>query len=194
VQLDAAMWETERADVADLGTRASALRNLFDLEKELVFSALAEMGIEPTEEERRRIEFVPTQNLQAFLAFSRGLEREDAGAFDEAARFYGQAAQLDPNFRLASDRADEVVGEASVSGVVSSALAASFQQDPFPPLSSLPVIDPLGSRLLQLNTSSGSYLVPGVDAREPSAEAGMEAVTPEPLPDPPPPPSRTDGN
>ena len=190
LQLDAALWEVERADVADLGTRSSALSNLFDLEKDLVFRTLAEMGIEPTPEERQRIEFIPTQNLQAFLAFSRGLEREDAGAFGEAASFYGQAVQLDPNFRQAGARAEEVQGQADVAGDVSTALAAAYQQDPFPPLPGLPGIDLLGNRLLNLNTSVGSPLVPGLDAREPSVEAGM---LDEVLPDPPPPP-RTGGN
>ncbi len=187
LQLDAALWETQRADVAELGTRTGTLGTLFSLEKELVFSALAAMSIQPTEEERRRIDFVPTQNLQAFLAFSRGLEREDAGAFDAAGRFYQQAIQLDPTFRIAGDKADEVLGQAVVSGDISTALTAAYQQDPFPALPDLPGIDPLGSRLLQLNTSIGSPLVPGIDSREPPAEAGA-AIMLEPLPDPPPPP------
>ncbi len=185
LQLDAALWETQRADVAELGTRTGTLGTLFSLEKELVFSALAAMSIQPTEEERRRIDFVPTQNLQAFLAFSRGLESEDAGAFDAAGRFYQQAIQLDPTFRIAGDKADEVLGQAVVSGDISTALTAAYQQDPFPALPDLPGIDPLGSRLLQLNTSIGSPLVPGIDSREPAAEAGTVL---EPLPGPPPPP------
>ena len=192
LQLDAALWEVQNANVADIGSRAGALSALFRLEKELVFSTLAAMGIEPTEEERRRIDLIPTQNLQAFLAFSRGLEREDAGAFGEAARFYGQAAQLDPNFRQAGARAEEVLGQAQVSGDVSTALTAAYGQDPFPPLPGLPGIDLLGSRLLHLNTSVGAPLVPGVDAREPSVEAGVMIML-ESLPDPPPPP-RTGGN
>ena len=192
LQLDAALWEAERADVADLGSSSSALRNLFVLEKELVFRTLAEMGIEPTPQERQRIEFIPTQNLQAFLAFSQGLEREDAGAFGEAATFYGQAVQLDPNFRQAGDRSEAVQGQAQVSGDVSAALTAAYGQDPFPPLPGLPGIDLLGNRLLHLNTSVGSPLVPGVDAREPSAEAGPSTIMLDPLPDPPPPPDHPD--
>ena len=186
LQLDAALWEVERADVADLGTRTGALSTLFDLEKELVFSALAEMGIEPTEEERRRIDFVPTQNLQAFLAFSRGLEREDAGAFDEAASFYGQAVELDPTFRQASQRAEEVEGQAEVSGDLSTALEAAYGQDPFPPL---PVgIDLLGNRLLHLTIGVGSNVVPGVDPREGASEAALGGAAIGRLPDPPKPP------
>jgi len=197
LQMGAAMWETERAGVADLGTRAGALRNLFEMEKELVFSAIGAMGIELTEEERRRIEFIPTQNLQAFLAFSRGLEREDAGAFDEAARFYEQAFQLDPNFSLAGARVDELLGQVFMSGSVSEALAVVYQHDPSPPAPGQPALDPMAIRLQNLNTSIGSYVVPGIDAREPAAESGSTVVTPpEPpnsLPDPPPPPQTGGG-
>ena len=70
-----------------------------------------------------------------------------------------------------------------VSGDVSTALTAAYEQDPDPVVD--PVIDPLGSRLLQLNTSIGSPLVPGIDSREPAVEGGVLGS----LPDPPPPPS-----
>ena len=185
LQLGGAMWEIDRADIADLGTRAGTLRNLILLEKELVFRILDEMGIEPTQEERQQIEFIPTQNLQAFLAFSRGLEREDAGAFGEAAGFYEQAFQLDPNFRAAGERAEETQAQTAVSGPISTAMSAAFQQDPFPALPGAPGVDPMSTRLSNLNSSVGSSLVPGLDSREPAAEIGM----PEPLPDPPDPPA-----
>lgn len=185
LQLGGAMWEVDRADLADLGTRAGALRNLIQLEKEFVFRVINEMGIEPTQEERQRIEFIPTQNLQAFLAFSRGLEREDAGAFGEAAGFYEQAVQLDPNFRAAGERAEETQGQTAVSGPISTAMGAAFQQDPSPSLPGVPGVDPMSIRLSNLNSSVGSSLVPGIDSREPAVEIGM----PEDLPDPPDPPS-----
>ena len=185
LQLGGAMWEVDRADIADLGTRAGALRSLIQLEKELVFRVLAEMGIEPTPEEQQRIEFIPTQNLQAFLAFSRGLEREDAGAFGEAAGFYEQAVQLDPNFRAAGERAEEAQGQTATSGPISVAMVAAFQLDPTPSLPGLPSVNPMQTRLSNLNGSVGSSLVPGIDSREPAVEVG----TPEVLPGPPDPPS-----
>ncbi|MEE8477417.1 MAG: hypothetical protein V3S19_03560, partial [Gemmatimonadales bacterium] len=105
------------------------------------------------------------------------------------ASFYGQAVQLDPNFRQASQRADEVVGQAQVSGDLSTALEAAYEQDPVPALPDSPGIDPMGSRLLHLNTSIGSNLVPGIETREPAVEGGVLGS----LPDPPPPPG-TGGN
>ena len=118
-------------------------------------------------------------DVRLMLALSQG----DAGAFDAAGRFYQQAIQIDPSFRIAGDKADEALGQAVVSGDVSTALTAAYEQDPDPVVD--PVIDPLGSRLLQLNTSIGLPLVPGIDSREPAVEGGV----PGSLPDPPPPPS-----
>ncbi len=189
MQLSAAMWEVERADIEDLGLSTGALSVILQLQKQLVFRVIDAMGIELTEEERRNIEYIPTQNLQAFLAFSRGLESEDAGAFDPAGAYYEQALQLDPNFREARDRADEARGQAAVSGPVSVALAAAFQEDPAPALASQPSVDPMAIHLLNLNTNLGLFLVPGLDARTPAVEGGtMIDMTVDELPDPPPPP------
>jgi tetratricopeptide (TPR) repeat protein len=44
-----------------------------------------------------------TQNLAAFLAYSRGLLAEDRGDYRSAAAFYAEAAQADPNFDVARD-------------------------------------------------------------------------------------------
>ncbi|MFQ5570997.1 MAG: tetratricopeptide repeat protein [Rhodothermales bacterium] len=194
LRLDANLWEND--GVQSLDPQSDALRNFFQLEKRLVFDLIDEMGIELTQEERLAIEFTPTQNLQAFLAFSRGLEREDAGAFGEAAGFFEQAVQLDPNFREARARADESQGQAVASGALTTALAAAFTQDPTPPLPSGPAVDAMVNLLQVLNLNVGSYLVPGQDAREPAVETGVTnggnggGGGDDTLPDPPPPPPR----
>jgi hypothetical protein len=64
------------------------------------------MGIALTPAEQRAIAERPTADLQAFLAFSRGLEADDQGRFTEAAQFYQQAAARDPSFRAAKERAE----------------------------------------------------------------------------------------
>ena len=47
----------------------------------------------------------PTQNVQAFLAYSRGLEAEDRGDYTGAREAFGEAAGLDPSFRAAAQGA-----------------------------------------------------------------------------------------
>jgi len=99
-------------DVASTGVTASAgatdaLQRLFDLEKQLVFSIFNNLGIQLSDQERAAVEQRPTQNLQAFLAYSRGLEAEDRGDYDGARTAFDEAAGLDPSFRAAAQGAND---------------------------------------------------------------------------------------
>ena len=59
------------------------------------------MGIQLSPAEQEAINQRPTQNLQAFLSYSRGLMAEDRGDFGAAQADFERAAALDPNFRAA---------------------------------------------------------------------------------------------
>ncbi len=186
LRLDANLWAEDSA--RDLDAQADALRNFIALEKRLVFDLIDEMGLELSSAERQRIEFVPTQNLQAFLAFSRGLEREDAGAFGEAAGFFGQAAGLDGNFSAAFQRAEAAEGMARAGGTIDDALTAAFRDDASPtPAGGASLMD---NRLLLMNGSLGRSFVPGTEHRRPDDACNVFDCTrpPERLPDPPDPP------
>jgi len=96
-------------NVATGGTGAPAsspgtLEQLFDMEKNVVFALFNQLQIELTPAQRQAIQRRPTNNLQAFLAFSQGLQASDAGNFDDAARFFENARSLDPGFNLAGAR------------------------------------------------------------------------------------------
>lgn len=86
-------------------TTADALSRFFDMEKQLAFGLYSSLGVQLTAAERERVNQRPTENLQAILAYGRGLEAEDRGAFAEAARQYLRAARLDPGFAEARRRA-----------------------------------------------------------------------------------------
>ncbi len=73
-------------------------RDLLRLEKELVVQLAGRLGYFLSEAERRLIMENGTQNLAAFLAYSRGLVAEDLGDYQAAAQFYSQAVQNDPGF------------------------------------------------------------------------------------------------
>jgi TolB-like protein len=105
LRADAAVVDVQTAGVAATADARDALRRLFDIEKQLVFAIFANLGIELTDAERAEINRRPTQNLQAFLAYSRGLEAQDRGDFAAAAQFYTQAARLDPSFQAAQQGA-----------------------------------------------------------------------------------------
>lgn len=101
LRLDANVVSTTTSQVTATGTATDPLDQLFDAEKTVVFQLLDRMGIALTPAEQASIRQKPTQNLQAFLAFSRGLVAEDNGNFSEAARFFNDASARDPGFQAA---------------------------------------------------------------------------------------------
>jgi TolB-like protein len=101
LRVDAAVVDVASAGVSASAGASDALNRLFDLEKQVVLSIFNSLGIQLSDQEREAINQRPTQNVQAFLAFSRGLEAEDRGDFDGAREAYGEAAGLDPSFRAA---------------------------------------------------------------------------------------------
>lgn len=97
-------------------TRSGRLDDLFDLQTALVFQIVDALGLDLTPQERDAIEPVPTRNLQAFLAYSRGLLDEDRGRFGSAATEYRQAQTLDPSFQAAKSRLDRVQSVRAATG------------------------------------------------------------------------------
>jgi hypothetical protein len=83
----------------------STLDQLFSAEKALVKATFVDLGITLTPAEQQDVDRRPTQSLEAFLAYSRGLMSEDAGRLDEAARFFDNARSIDPGFSAALQRA-----------------------------------------------------------------------------------------
>ena len=108
LKLDANVVSAASADVSATGSASDRLQQLFDMEKRVVSQLLQRMGIALTPAEQRAVSERPTADLQAFLAFSRGLEAEDNGDFAGAASAFNAAVARDPNFRTARDRSATV--------------------------------------------------------------------------------------
>jgi hypothetical protein len=80
---------------------------LFRAQKAMTFGILRSAGISLEQlppEVRSRIERFATTNLEAFRAFSQGLDLKDQGKFVEAKVQFARAAELDPNFALAAEQ------------------------------------------------------------------------------------------
>jgi hypothetical protein len=105
LRLDASVVTAATAEIRATGSTEDRLSQLFVMEKSLVLSLLERMGVALTPAEQRALAERPTADLQAFLAFSRGLEAEDRGRFQDAAVQFRRAAQRDPGFRAAVQRA-----------------------------------------------------------------------------------------
>jgi tetratricopeptide (TPR) repeat protein len=108
-------------------TDQQPIDQLFTLEKNIVLRLFADMDVTLTTAERNAIEQRPTRSLAAFLAYSQGLEAQDAARFDEAARFYDNAVRLDPSFRPAQQRGQEVKNIVAGSSVTASSIESELR-------------------------------------------------------------------
>jgi tetratricopeptide (TPR) repeat protein len=91
-------------EVSAPGAATGRFRDLLKMEKALVVELSARLGYQLSEAEQRRVLENGTQNLVAFLAYSRGLAAEDAGDFSRAAAYFSEAVQTDPGFQAAKEQ------------------------------------------------------------------------------------------
>jgi tetratricopeptide (TPR) repeat protein len=77
------------------------LRDLMQMEKQVVIGVAGQLGYVLSQAERQMILENGTQSMVAFLAYSRGLVAEDLGDFPTAALHYGDAVRADPGFNAA---------------------------------------------------------------------------------------------
>jgi len=185
VQFNVGFWDVKQNYFPDLVSQRDVLRNLFKMEKDLVFSLINEMGIQLSAKERIKIQEIPTKNLQAFLAYSMGLEMENAGNFGQAAKYFQQAKQLDPNFKKAIQKVEtsQSLIAASQTGELNFALSSPTVGAGATAKKS----DLVNSRLTNISASIGTIFVPGQDSRESAQEAshsGVEVLGDLPLPPP----------
>ncbi|MBD3257506.1 tetratricopeptide repeat protein, partial [candidate division GN15 bacterium] len=94
----------------------STMQQLFTLQKDFVFQIVDQLGITLSAAERDAIQEVPTESFLAFLAYSKGLEHQRAGRFDDAAREFNTAAQQDPGFGAAKASAQAASASMSMGG------------------------------------------------------------------------------
>jgi TolB-like protein len=104
------------ADIADVAsgelrpgvTSATSLDDILQAEKELAFRLFNQLGVTLTPAERSAVEQLPTKNVAAFLAFSRGVRFDAEGRYPEARAEFRQAVQLDPGFHAAQEHLESV--------------------------------------------------------------------------------------
>ena len=103
-KVDLGSWAVETSARKSWVNKSGSINDLFILQKQVVFAFLEENGFQLTQEEKEKIAYIPTQNLDAFLAYSKGLLQEDAGNYQQAEGFFNQASQLDPHFQDAGNK------------------------------------------------------------------------------------------
>jgi len=169
--------------VPQLENQRAPLDNLFDLQTRVTFSIVEQLGVELTAQERAAIQAVPTQDIQAFLAYSRGLMEEDRGNYGRAARYYRRAQRVDPSFREAGQRQRKARRVQAGGGSPSNALASEARENPLRETGAS--IDLVDQRLRSMGASTGGD-------RDPAEESSTAEKAAE-LDDPPPPPGEGGG-
>ncbi len=181
VRVDIAAVRAGTAERSETATESDALDNLFQLEKDLVFRLVKEMGISLTRDESEQIQRRPTGSLQAFLSYSMGLEREALGDFDGASSFYGQAIAIDPAFERASGRREKAEAM-KIAGTKEKAMAVAEGIEP-PPEKDLRGSNSLMTdRMNNLHMGIGSSFIPGPDSRKPTESMSGELLPEAPKP------------
>jgi tetratricopeptide (TPR) repeat protein len=173
LQVETALAEVEKRGASpEVDSHADALDQLFALEKEIVFGVVERLGIELSAQEREQIEQVPTRNLQAFLAYSWGLEHEARGNYRAAAQSSRRAHEIDPGFSEAAAQERDMEALGAVAGGVDQALLAAAQVDFRPsPLSLVQNRHLMQARSIGLPTTVG---------RQPFAEFNSLEILREP--------------
>lgn len=124
------------------------LRDLMQMEKQVVIGIAGQLGYVLSQAERQMILENGTQSLVAFLAYSRGLEAEDLGDFPAAALYYADAVRSDPNFRAARNNYQRSVAAEDVEGAPDDQVTALSGQSALDPtLLPAPLADVMASTL-----------------------------------------------
>lgn len=106
-KLEGAVIDSRNGKSLGVLTERGDINTLFSAQKAMSFGILRSAGIsleQLSPEVRARIERFQTTNLDAFRAFSQGLELKDQGKFAEAKEQFKRAAELDPGFGLAAEQ------------------------------------------------------------------------------------------
>lgn len=105
--IESAVLDTRSARNLGVTTERGALADVFKAQKAVTFGILRAAGIDLDRlppEVRARVERFQTTNVEAFRAFSQGLDLKDQGRYAEAKEAFRRAAEIDPNFRLAVEQ------------------------------------------------------------------------------------------
>lgn len=132
IRIDASITEIATTELFSIDEIEGELATIFRLEKKLVFEIIDELGVDLTPEERAEIERIPTESLLAFMAYSRGLDYEDQGLFDQAGAEYQKAIDIDPGFAMARESLEdvEIASKAATEAKVDLAdLESTFEPD-----------------------------------------------------------------
>lgn len=180
-------WDTQTTERKSWVNKSGSLSDFFVLQKEVVFAFLEKNGIDLTLQEKESIASIPTQNLESFLAYSKGLLLEDAGKYNEASLEYQRATQLDPQFIIAGDKFTSSQMISKSGGSTDDIVSVLRVEDPVVKNEMINLTD---NRNQNLSNSISTNFVQGIDSRSPAEEGETYKGSVNELPLPPSPPAQ----
>lgn len=182
LKINLGSWETQKSQRKSWVNKKGVLKDLFVLQKELVFEFLQQNNIELTQTQKESIAYLPTQNLEAFLSFSRGLLKEDAGDFEGAASYFQRAMELDPDFGAAGEKFQSSQSINKNGGEKEQILTKLKSEDSIVKNENIQLVQ---NRIESITNKISSNFIQGIDSRNPAQEISVDSE----LPLPPPPPA-----
>jgi len=162
VDVLAAVVPSATGEVGDPVNEVDDLERIYELQRRMVLSLHAAMGIQLTDAERDRVMERPTRSLRALLLLGQALAAEDRGDYEIAADLFDEVLDEEPGFEEAESGRDRSRGAVDAEGLDVSELASEGQ--PQIPPGPGPVFDPRdGFRDVEA-------IIPSPMGRDPSAE------------------------
>jgi TolB-like protein len=106
IRIEATVIRTSDGAVEASGGAGDRLSHLFAVEKAVVLDLVGQLGLALSPAEQRALSERPTEDIQTFLAFSRGLEAQGRGDYASATRLFAAASERDPAFGAARSLLD----------------------------------------------------------------------------------------
>jgi tetratricopeptide (TPR) repeat protein len=101
--VDATVLSADAALFPDRMNFEGSLPRLFKIEKELVLRIIDDLGVSLDLMQRQRLLELPTENMEAFLSYSQGLDALDRDDLETAQNYFRTALEQDPSFTWADN-------------------------------------------------------------------------------------------
>ena len=102
IRIDVRIIDVETGLTVKAGEVTGKTKNILSLVKKLSKKILKDLDIKISKQEEKFLDQKETLNIQAVVLFSKGLESEDQGRYDEAENYYKEALKIESEFPQAS--------------------------------------------------------------------------------------------
>jgi len=109
IRIDVRIVEVETGLVIKAGEVTGKTKQVFSLVQKLSKKILKDLNIKITKVEEQTLDRSQKLDMKAVVLFSKGIEFEDQGQWEKAVESYGKALAIEPNFRQARIRVQELL-------------------------------------------------------------------------------------